>query len=84
MLDDPNLVSESNNMFDNLLVISVPKNTALANELTHYLLSPTTKVADPLLWWVEKKNIYSCLSHMALNYLSIPGMCYFIFLFILI
>ena len=71
-------------MFNNLPALSVPKNAALVNELTHFLLSPTMKVADPLLQWVEKQKVYSHLSCMAHNYLSIPGMCYFIFLFILI
>ena len=79
MLDDPNLVSESNNMFDNLLVISVPKNTALANELTHYLLSPTTKVADPLLWWVEKKKyiLVSLTWHLIISVYLVCVILYF-------
>ncbi len=31
-------------------------------------------VEDALAWWNEQHAMYPHLSHMALNYLSIPGM----------
>lgn len=66
-------------MFDNMPSLSVPKKSALTDELTRYLSTSTEKVSDPLLWWVEKRAVYPCLSRMALDYLSIPGLS-FIFL----
>jgi hAT family C-terminal dimerisation region len=34
-------------------------------------------VTDGLQWWSERKDLYPCLSRMALDYLSIPGTFYF-------
>ena len=64
----------SDNIFDSLPVLSAPKKTALADELTRYLAAPTEVAPDPLLWWTERQAIYPRLSHMALDYLCIPGM----------
>lgn len=33
------------------------------------------KVMTPLEWWVRHRDVYPKLSRMALDYLSIPGMC---------
>jgi hypothetical protein len=33
-------------------------------------------VKDALTWWSERKALYLHLSHMALDYLSIPGKYY--------
>ena len=63
-------------MFDNMPFLSVPKKTAVVDELGRYLATPTEATADPLLWWIEKWAVYPHLSRMALNYLSIPGQFY--------
>jgi hypothetical protein len=49
--------------------------TLLANEVDHYLNALTENVTteDLIRWWRSKAKLYPCLSHMALNYLSIPG-----------
>ena len=62
------------NIFDALPMILAPGNTALGNELTQYLAVPTEATLDPLLWWARRQATYPCLSQMAHNYLSIPGM----------
>ena len=33
------------------------------------------KVRDPIAWWWNHQKVYPWLSAMALDYLSIPGMC---------
>jgi hypothetical protein len=45
----------------------------LCDELDQYLSSNPEHVKDVLQWWTDKKAMYPCLSHMALDYLSIPG-----------
>jgi hypothetical protein len=35
----------------------------------------TEDVKDGLMWWYEKCVAFPRLSHMAWDYLSIPGMC---------
>jgi len=42
-----------------------------------YLSTRPENVKDPLLWWVEMHAVYPCLSWMACNYLSIPGIVNF-------
>lgn len=71
--------ADSENIFEDLLSCSSsapPANPALLSELDRYLSTETENVKDPLLWWVEKKAVYPCLSRMARNYLSIPGKLY--------
>jgi hAT family protein len=46
----------------------------LRTELTQYLSTGPEDVKDPLLWWVGMQAVYPCLSRMARNYLTIPGM----------
>ena len=58
-------VPKSDNIFDNLLTLSVARKHALANEITQYLASPPEATANALLWWIEKKHLYPHLSHMA-------------------
>ena len=74
--------ADPENIFEDLLSCSssapAPSNPALKSELDRYLSSDPETVKDPLLWWVEKKAVYPCLSRMARNYLSIPGKYYFI------
>ena len=64
----------SNNIFDTLPSLSAPAKAAFTDELMRYLTAPTEATCDPLLWWVEKQAVYPCLSRMARNYLSVPGM----------
>lgn len=63
-------------MFDTLLKPS-PSSKGPADELDRYLATDTEEVANPLLWWWEHHSMYPCLSRMALDYLSIPGMSSF-------
>jgi hypothetical protein len=43
------------------------------DELDHYLMADVEKVKDGLMWWNERHTAFPCLSHMACDYLSIPG-----------
>ena len=70
--------SESDNIFNNLPALSATK-SALADELTHYLDTLIEATKDPFMWWVKKQATYPCLSRMALNYLSIPGLSLFFY-----
>ena len=45
----------------------------LGNELDHYLAANIEDVKDPLMWWYEHRGAFPHLSHMACDYLSIPG-----------
>jgi hypothetical protein len=62
-------------MFDTLLSSST-QSSELCDEIDHYLSTDTEKVTDVLLWWFERCAMYPCLSRMALDYLSIPGMLF--------
>jgi hypothetical protein len=44
------------------------------SELDSYLWLPVEKVKDLLQWWYQNRRDYPTLSHMALDFLSIPGM----------
>ena len=46
-----------------------------SNELDKYLSQGIKKVRDPIAWWWNHQKVYPWLSAMALDYLSIPGMC---------
>jgi hypothetical protein len=60
-------------MFDELPALTAPKLSDLRDELEQYLSTDPEHIVDVLLWWVEWKHVYPCLSHMALDYLTIPG-----------
>ena len=45
------------------------------NELDEYLSQGIEKVRDPIPWWWNHWKVYPWLLAMALDYLSIPGMC---------
>jgi hypothetical protein len=62
-------------MFDTLLSSST-QSSELRDEIDRYLSTDTEKVTDVLLWWFERRAMYPCLSRMALDYLSIPGMLF--------
>ena len=71
------------NIFDNLSELSTAKKSALADELTQYLAASVEAVKDSLMWWVKRQDTYPCLSRMACNYLSIPGLSLYIYISIL-
>ena len=50
-----------------------------ANELDEYLALPIEKVREPLVWWWGHRHTFPQLSEMAFDYLSAPGMWYFLF-----
>ena len=59
-------------MFDILLKPSA-SSKGVRDEVDRYLATDKEEVANPLLWWWERRSMYPCLSQMALDYLSIPG-----------
>jgi len=44
-----------------------------SDELQCYLAADVEDVKDALMWWHERCRIFLWLSHMACDYLSIPG-----------
>ena len=46
------------------------------SEMDDYLHLPVKKVSNPIKWWFDKCHVYPRLSHMALDYLSNPGMLF--------
>ena len=61
------------NIFNNLPALAPPKAADLGLEVDRYLSLDVEHVTDPLAWWHARRTMYPQLSHMALNYLSIPG-----------
>lgn len=44
------------------------------DELEHYLATDCNfNVENPVAWWQEHSHIFPCLSHMAMDYLTVPG-----------
>jgi len=68
------MLSKPSNIFNNLLDI-VPPPPDDCDELDHYLAIDVEDMKDGLMWWHEKCTAFSCLLHMAQNYLSILGKC---------
>ena len=60
-------------MFNNLPALAPPKAADLGSEIDQYLSSSVEHITNPLAWWHAQCDTYPQLSHMALNYLSIPG-----------
>lgn len=61
----------SHNIFDNLPALAQAEQL---DELERYLLTGPEQVDNVIKWWTERHAEYPCLSRMALDYLSIPGM----------
>jgi len=61
-------------MFDALPALAAPRRSDLRSELDRYLSTDVEDVQDALQWWSDRHSAYPCLSRMALDYLSIPGM----------
>jgi len=53
--------------------LAPPKSTDLGDELKCYLNADIEDIPDPIAWWHEHCAVYPHLSHMALDYLTIPG-----------
>jgi hypothetical protein len=68
-------VNKSANIFDNLPSLSQFTSAPVDNELDVYLKTPIENVAigDGIQWWFRNRHTFPCLSRMALDYLSIPG-----------
>jgi len=60
-------------MFDSLPSLSTPKRHELCDKLDKYLSTDPEAVEDVLMWWHGCHTMYPCLSRMALDYLTIPG-----------
>ena len=67
---------QDENIFDALKSIRRLHVSENGQELERYLAIPAEDTDDPLLWWAEHRALYPCLSRMALDYLSIPGMSF--------
>ena len=63
-------------MFDSLPALAPPKPADLHLELDRYISGDVEYVTDPLDWWYKQRRTYPQLSHMALDYLTIPGEFY--------
>ena len=66
--------NKKSNIFDSLLALAPPKVSNLGSELDHYLSTDMEHVTYAIGWWHECCHTYPSLSHMALNYLTVPGM----------
>jgi hypothetical protein len=59
-------------MFDDLMDYS-PTSSSNDDKLQCYLAMDIEDVKDGLMWWHERCTMFLCLSHMAHDYLTIPG-----------
>ena len=60
-------------MFNHILDIPPLTSNTPSDELQHYLTVDTEDVVDGLMWWHDRHAMFPHLSHMAQDYLSIPG-----------
>ena len=58
-------------MFDSIM--DTAPSVSMSDELQHYLAADVKDVKDALGWWHKRRKIFPELSHMACDYLSIPG-----------
>ncbi|TFY76146.1 hypothetical protein EWM64_g7868 [Hericium alpestre] len=65
----------SGNIFDNLPSLAAPAPNNDHSELDQYLSTDPEPINDPIAWWSHPKctSDYPRLSHMALDYLTIPA-----------
>ena len=65
-------------MFNNHLALSAPSFLDDADELNYYLSMDSEQVGntgrDLINRWYKRRGVYPHLYHMALDYLTIPGM----------
>ena len=69
----------SSNQFNNLRSNLSHASQDLWDELDHYLGSEPEPIEDGhiIAWWIDWQGTYMHQSHMAINYLSIPGILLF-------
>ncbi|THH17103.1 hypothetical protein EUX98_g9192 [Antrodiella citrinella] len=68
------IVGTTKNMFINMPALAKINDTAVMNELDHYLKQPREDAGENALkWWYNHRTMYPCLSRMARDYLSIPA-----------
>nr|VWO98079.1 Uncharacterized protein [Ganoderma boninense] len=51
----------------------VNPDSGISDKLEHYLATPIDTTGDVIRWWKDRRSIYPNLSHMAIDYLVIPG-----------
>ncbi|THH13347.1 hypothetical protein EUX98_g9738, partial [Antrodiella citrinella] len=72
--DNTSTTGTGKNMFANMPALAKINDTAVTNELDHYLKQPREDAGDNALkWWYDHHTVYPCLSRMARDYLSIPA-----------
>jgi len=49
--------------------------SGVRDELAEWLVQPPVPTDDPLHWWLANRNLYPCLSQMAIDIHIIPGTC---------
>jgi hypothetical protein len=67
------MLSKPSNFFNKLDVVSPSADNC--DKLNHYLAMDMEDMKDGLMWWYERYATFSCLSHMAQDYLSISDKC---------
>ena len=72
--------SSTNNIFDDLPALSAPSKADLRDELDTYLSTDPEHVTNAIAWWYEKRYVYPRLHRMALDYLTIPGESFNLFI----
>jgi len=77
-VDETELAAKENskNMFDELEALTAPKAPDLCSKINWYLSTDIEDVHDAVMWWTERKSMFSMLSWMVLDYLTIPGECF--------
>ena len=56
-----------------MVTLAPPKSSDLGSELERYPCTNVEHITNPVAWWYERRAVYPSLSHMALDYLTIPG-----------
>ena len=76
----------STNIFDNLPCLNKFKPVCECDELKSYLATGMEDVTpgDVLKWWHDQHSKYPQLSHMVLDYLTIPGTSHFFYSFVML
>ncbi|KIK91312.1 hypothetical protein PAXRUDRAFT_13847 [Paxillus rubicundulus Ve08.2h10] len=64
---------KKDNMFDTMVTLAPPKSSDLGSKLKHYLCTDVEHVTNAVAWWHKQCAVYPGLSHMALDYLTIPA-----------
>ena len=68
----------SDNIFDDLPALAAPSTSELRDDLDRYLSTDPEHVTDALAWWHETRVVYPHLHCMATDYLTIPGLFFWL------